>query len=218
MNTKPLPSLEALNSSRNTFRGGSQKTSHGYRFEEIVCKVFGFCNDDGTPWNQYGDLVDVPKKIVKRSDVPEKYHADWSIKLIQENKAIGYGTAIKRRQEATRPIVHCVGFWGYRGRGAKKIVGFNYSLVTPSQADEHWGNITLELLEEIDPCLNKNHSISRSKEITKKINNNRTGIIGERNCSRECNSNGYPVRNLQAYVGSKNYMEHIDDGLGVMVA
>ncbi len=137
MNTKTLPSLEILNSFPNTFKKGGSKTEHGNRFEDIVCKVFGFYDDNGKLWQQYGKpVVDVPEEIVKNGSVHPKYHMDWSIKFQEERKSIGYATARRvRDHQATKPMVHCVAFWGYRKYGAKKIVGFNYSIVTPSQAN-----------------------------------------------------------------------------------
>ena len=213
---KQLPSLEKLNECTKFDGRSSQNQSHGYSFEDAVCLVFDFRDEDGNLWNQYGKDIDVPATITAQSSLPEWARVDWSIKCCRWKKKIGYGTALKRFEERTKPMVHCYAGWD-KVNGSKQIVYFNYSLVTPLDAKKHWGNITMPLIESIDPCINRHHSIDYSKELTKIENAKANGTYKFANCSRHAHrtSNGYEVRNLQVYVNHPPFMQDIDDGQGL---
>ena len=99
-------------------------------------------------------------------------------------------------------MVLCKQWLFYKNVNGRKVVThFSIHRIEPSA--KFWGNITKEIVHQIDPMLRKDKSIAWSKELTKKVNRLASGIIGLRNISRE----SVGSRNLQCYITFNNYMQ-----------
>jgi hypothetical protein len=185
-------------------------THHGYAFEEFLILALGFTEQDGTPYRsvkeggtqKHNQDFDIPADVVARNPIiPQDLQGNWSIKICEHGKTIGLGMASNQYDAwAKDGLVQAIAF--YKNVNRRKVVThFSIHRIEPSA--KFWGNITKEVVHQIDPMLRKDKSIAWSKELTKKVNRLSSGIIGLRNISRE----SVGSRNLQCYITYNNYMK-----------
>lgn len=185
-------------------------THHGYAFEEFLILALGFTEQDGTPYRsvkeggtqKHNQDFDIPADVVARNPIiPQDLQGNWSIKICEHGKTIGLGMASNQYDAwAKDGLVQAMAFYK-NVNGRKVVTHFSIHRIKPSA--KFWGNITKEIVHQIDPMLRKDKSIAWSKELTKKVNRLASGIIGLRNISRE----SVGSRNLQCYMTFNNYMQ-----------
>ena len=185
-------------------------THHGYAFEEFLILALGFTEQDGTPYRsvkeggtqKHNQDFDIPADVVARNPIiPQDLQGNWSIKICEHGKTIGLGMASNQYDAwAKDGLVQAMAFYK-NVNGRKVVTHFSIHRIEPSA--KFWGNITKEVVHQIDPMLRKDKSIAWSKELTKKVNRLSSGIIGLRNISRE----SVGSRNLQCYITYNNYMK-----------
>lgn len=185
-------------------------THHGYAFEEFLILALGFTEQDGTPYRsvkeggtqKHNQDFDIPVDVVARNPIiPQDLQGNWSIKICEHGKTIGLGMASNQYDAwAKDGLVQAIAFYK-NVNGRKVVTHFSIHRIEPSA--KFWGNITKEVVHQIDPMLRKDKSIAWSKELTKKVNRLSSGIIGLRNISRE----SVGSRNLQCYITFNNYMK-----------
>lgn len=185
-------------------------THHGYAFEEFLILALGFTEQDGTPYRsireggtqKHNQDFDIPADVVARNPIiPQNLQGNWSIKACEHGKTIGLGMANNQYNAwAKDGLVQAIVF--YKKVDDRKVVShFSIHRIEPSA--KFWGNISKEMIDNIDPMLRKDKSIAWSKGETKKVNRIANGMIGLRNISRE----SVGSRNLQCYMTFNNYMQ-----------
>lgn len=185
-------------------------THHGYAFEEFLILALGFTEQDGTPYRsireggtqKHNQDFDIPADVVARNPIiPQNLQGNWSIKACEHGKTIGLGMANNQYNAwAKDGLVQAIVF--YKKADDRKVVShFSIHRIEPSV--KFWGNISKEMIDNIDPMLRKDKSIAWSKDETKKVNRIANGMIGLRNISRE----SVGSRNLQCYMTFNNYMQ-----------
>lgn len=191
-------------------------THHGYAFEEFLILALGFTEEDGTPYRsikeggtqQHNQDFDIPAEVVARNPIiPQHLQGNWSVKAIEHGKVIGLGMASNQYDSwAKDGIVQAIAF--YKKVGSRKVVShFSIHRIEPSA--KFWGNLTKEMIAEIDPMVRKDKSVAWSKQATKQLQKKRDGLIGLRNISREAkpSTNWRESRSLQCYMTFNNYMK-----------
>jgi hypothetical protein len=185
-------------------------THHGYAFEEFLILALGFTEQDGTPYRsireggtqKHNQDFDIPADVVARNPIiPQNLQGNWSIKACEHGKTIGLGMANNQYNAwAKDGLIQAIVF--YKKADDRKVVShFSIHRIEPSV--KFWGNISKEMIDNIDPMLRKDKSIAWSKDETKKVNRIANGMIGLRNISRE----SVGSRNLQCYMTFNNYMQ-----------
>jgi len=185
-------------------------THHGYSFEAFVILALGFTEEDGSTYRptkeggtqRHNQDFDIPAEVVARNPIiPQHLQGNWSIKACEHGKTIGLGMASSQFDAwAKDGIVQAIAF--YKKKGNRKVLShFSIHRIKPSV--DFWGNLTKERIAKIDPMVRKDKSIAWSKEQTKRLNKQASGMIGLRNISREATNS----RNLQCYITFTNYMK-----------
>lgn len=185
------------------------KSHHGYSFEDFIILALGFTEQDGSPYRdhrlggtaKHTQPFDVPQEVVSRNPIiPNEYKLPWSIKAVEKGKSIGLGTARLQHDAWTKTgIVQVTAVYEKR-QGKKFLEHFSIKALKPSQ--DIWGNLTKNLILKLCPKANgssKDGSYDREnfENVVGQANRDRSGVVGIRALGR--------ARNLQAYIGYKDY-------------